>query len=239
MLVKDIYNKVAIITGFPVYSNETDTPETTRFLLEQINEALQSTIDSCYLSNNVLERTDTIVTSKHKDEYGIAGIIKNAQIFDKKKNKRQTLVYNDRVNPYDEVEHREVESGKLTNTGFPNSYTIKRGYMKLYPMPDDVYTIKLTLSTQDLILSDNDTYKYAVDNINDRIYADDRFCELVILKAATLIFARCQNANTQYYAELLDGRMKTYQEFDLKTMDSFRAYEREGGNFRLDKGLLG
>ena len=33
MLVKDIYDKVALLTGFPVYTNATDTPETKIFLL--------------------------------------------------------------------------------------------------------------------------------------------------------------------------------------------------------------
>ena len=56
MLVKDIYDKVALMTGFPVYTNETDTPETTRFLVEMISQSLQNVIADLYTTNNVLER---------------------------------------------------------------------------------------------------------------------------------------------------------------------------------------
>ena len=58
-LVKDLYDKLAIKTGFPLYTNEFDTPDITRFLLDVLSEALQSTIDSLYISNNILERNDT------------------------------------------------------------------------------------------------------------------------------------------------------------------------------------
>ena len=61
MLVKDIYDKVALLTGFPVYTNATDTPETTRFIVEMISQALQNVIGDLYTSNNVLERNDTII----------------------------------------------------------------------------------------------------------------------------------------------------------------------------------
>ena len=33
-LVKDLYNELAVMTGFPLFTSETDTPDTTRFLLQ-------------------------------------------------------------------------------------------------------------------------------------------------------------------------------------------------------------
>ena len=77
MLVKDMYDRLALITAFPIYTNETDTPEINRFLLEMLSEALQNTIDNLYISNNVLERNDTITTTPNRALYGIEGIIKN------------------------------------------------------------------------------------------------------------------------------------------------------------------
>ena len=45
-LVKDMYDSLALKTGFPVYTNDTDCPDINRFLLEMISEGLQSTIDN-------------------------------------------------------------------------------------------------------------------------------------------------------------------------------------------------
>ena len=61
MLVKDMYDRLALITAFPIYTNETDTPEINRFLLEMLSEALQNTIDNLYISNNVLQRNDMTI----------------------------------------------------------------------------------------------------------------------------------------------------------------------------------
>ena len=142
VLVKDLYNRLAVATGFPLYTNETDTPDINRFLLEQLSEALLSVIDDCYICNNVLERTDTITTSKFKDEYGIDGIIKNVQLIQSSSNK--TLKYNQLLNTYDEIEHevleKDEETGepiKMSNTGIPSEYVIRKGYLKLLPMPDE------------------------------------------------------------------------------------------------------
>ena len=35
-LVKDMYDSLALKTGFPVYTNDTDCPDINRFLLEMI-----------------------------------------------------------------------------------------------------------------------------------------------------------------------------------------------------------
>ena len=45
-LVEDMYNELAVITGFPTYLNETNTPDTTKFLLQALSHALQNTIDN-------------------------------------------------------------------------------------------------------------------------------------------------------------------------------------------------
>lgn len=243
ILVKDLYNRLAIATGFPLYTNETDTPDINRFLIEQLSEALLSTIDDCYICNNVLERTDTITTTKFQDKYGVDGIIKNAQLIKSGANK--TLKYNQLINPYDEIEHKVLKTDpgteevlKMSNTGIPEEYIIQNGYLKLLPMPDDEYTIKLTLSTTDLVSTNNDEFRDRIESVNDSILASNRFCDLVLLKACVLVFTRLQNPNAQYYAQLLDGRMKTFLEHDIGTTELMRGYDRQAGHYNYRKGLL-
>ena len=93
MLVKDIYDKVALLTGFPVYTNATDTPETTRFIVEMISQALQNVIGDLYTSNNVLERNDTIITIPQKELYGIEGTIKKLQLIRDDANKTVKVLH--------------------------------------------------------------------------------------------------------------------------------------------------
>ena len=76
MLILDAYNKLANLTGFPAYTNATDTPDTTRFLLHILSDALLYMIDSIYISQNVLQRTNTITTKKGQKLYDIDGIKK-------------------------------------------------------------------------------------------------------------------------------------------------------------------
>lgn len=243
VLVKDLYNRLAINTGFPLYTNETDTPDINRFLLEQLSEALLSVIDNCYICNNVLERVDTLTTSKFKDEYGVDGIIKNAQLIQTGANK--TLKYNQLLNTYDEIEHEVLETDpetneptKVSNTGIPSEYVIRGGYLKLLPMPDKEYTIKLTLSTTDLVSTNNDEFRDRIESIEDSILASNRFCDLVLLKACVLTFIRLQNSNAQYYNQLLDDRMKTFLEHDIGTTELMRGYDRQAGHYNYRKGLL-
>ena len=188
-LVKDMYDSLALKTGFPVYTNDTDCPDINRFLLEMISEGLQSTIDNLYISNNVLERNDTIKTIPNKNNYGIEGLIKNIQI-QGDNGCYDPLPYDDYANPNDLNEE----------FGRPESYVIKNGYLKLLPTPDAEYTIKICVSTTDLVMSDDDTSRTSVTHINDSIMASDRFCDLVVLKAAGLTFARLQNATAEIYA---------------------------------------
>lgn len=227
MHVIDMYDKLALVTGFPVYTNATDCPDINRFLLEMLSEGLQSTIDDLYISNNVLERNDTIITNPNNNSYGIDGIIKSLQLIDDK-GRVHKLPYNERADK-DCVEEEK---------GLPHSYVIKKGYLKLIPAPDKEYTLKVCVSTTDLVATDNDIGRSTIEHIDDTVLADNRFCNLVILKAATFTFGRCQNPNAQLYANLYEARLKTYLEHDLKTLESYRGFNRGGGHFNPARGLL-
>ncbi len=242
-LVKDLYNRVAVITAFPLYSNDTDTPDINRFILQSISEALHALIDRLYISNNVLERKTTLITTPNEEQYGITGIIKKAQMIDSHGRVVQ-LPYLDRF-PKDKVTSR-FEKNPLTgdieelkDLGKPEGYIIESGYMRLIPCPDKEYTVKLTLSTTDLVMADNDAYRETIESVEDRILADDRFCNLVVLMAAALIFTRCQNANAQLYMSLLEERIATYIERDFGSLEANRLYDRRQGHYNPERGLLG
>lgn len=241
--VKEIYDRVAVITGFPLYFNDTDTPDINRFILQSISEALHALIDRLYINNNILERKDTLITTPNTELYGISGIVKKAQLINTAGNVKQ-LPYLDKFDK-DKITSKYVtnevtgELEEIKYTGTPDGYIIESGYLRLIPCPDKEYTIKLTLSTTDLVMSDNDESRETVESVDDRLLADDRFCNLVILQAAALIFARCQNANTQIYMSLLEERVKTYLERDFGSNEASRIYDRHQGNYNPRKGLLG
>ena len=229
MLVLDMYDKLALITGFPVYTNDTDCPDINRFLLEMLSEGLQSTIDQLYISNNVLERNDTLITIPEKNEYGIEGIIKNLQCIDPDTKRTTQVVYNDFVNKDNEI---------LCKSGTPRSYVIKNGYLKLLPTPDKAYTLRVCVSTTNLVMADNDIAKIGITHINDSVVASMRFCDLVILKAAALTFARCQNPNVELYSRLYEDRLRTFLEHDIGSMEAQRGYGREAGHYDNMRGLI-
>ncbi len=228
MLIKDLYDRLALITAFPVYTNDTDTPETNRFLLEMLSEALQSTIDNLYISNNVLERNDTITTTPHRDLYGIEGIIKNIQLVEDNGRTLQVR-YDDIANPND---------ASVEPEGKPRRYVIKNGYLKLLPTPDKAYTIKVCVSTTDLVMADDDSTRTNIQSVNDSILANARFCNLVVTKAAELVFTRLQNANAVLYARLYEDNIKTFMEHDLKTLEAQRGFIRRAGHYNPERGLL-
>lgn len=230
--VRDMYDDLALITGFPIYTNDTDKPDTDRFILHCLTEGLHNIIDNIYTNNNVVERNDVIVTTPNEQLYGINGTIKNLQIVTKRGDIKR-LPYLDRVN-----KDMELNTDDKCSFGEPRGYTIKNGYIKLYPIPDDSYTIKATLSTKNLIISNNDSYKNQFTDINDALLADNEFCDLVVLRAAVLIFARAQNANAQIYSEICNKRMMDYIERDYKSTEAQRGYERNAGHYRSDRGLL-
>lgn len=228
MLVRDLYDRLALITAFPIYTNETDTPEINRFLLEMLSEALQNTIDNLYISNNVLERNDTITTTPDRALYGIEGIIKNIQLV-KDNGQAIQIRYDDCVNPNDVTDEK---------VGEPRRYVIKNGYLKLLPTPDKAYTIKVCVSTTDLVMADDDTSRPYIRSINDSIMANDRFCNLVVVKAAELIFARLQNPNVQIFSRLYENNLKTFLEHDLKSLEAQRGFIRRAGHYNPERGLL-
>lgn len=231
MLVLDAYNKLANITGFPSYTNATDTPDTTRFLLQILDCALASVIDSIYIHNNVLEKTNTIVTKAGQELYAIDGIIKDVFIT---KPKVRRIPFNDRFD-----KNKYIDIDKEENRGVPDFYVIKGGYMRLVPCPDSAYTIKLTMSTTNLVQANDDSQRDSIIDINDTIMADTRFCNLVILKAAAILFARLQNANFQIYEQMVEQRMRTYIEQDNGSAEAQRGLYRGGGHYNPATGLLG
>lgn len=233
MLVKNIYNKVAILTGFPQYTNDTDTPDITRTLLEYISQGLQNVIDSIYIQNNVLERFDTLAVTKGQDEVGVEGLIKKVQLVSK--NKTYDLPY---LEGFDKDTYMTDEE-RAKNMAQPRGFVIRKGYLRLYPIPDTDYTLKVVVSTTDLVNANDDSYKTEIDDINDTIMADNKFCELVILRASTLLLARANNAAAQIINDLYVKRLNNYLEHDLKTTQANRFFDRSAGHFRLDRGLLG
>lgn len=227
-LVKDLYDKLAVKTGFPLYTNEFDTPDITRFLLDVLSEALQSTIDSLYISNNILERNDTLITIPNKNLYGIEGVIKSIQIQDERGTCYSSLKYADDVDQNDNNER----------FGKPVAYVIKNGYLKLLPTPDKEYTIKLCVSTTDLVLSDDDTSRTSIEHIEDSIAGSDKFCDLVVLSACALTFTRCNNPLAQVYRDLYENRLRTFMEHDLGTMEAQRFTNPDAGHYDSMRGLI-
>ena len=229
--VKDLYNEVAVATGFPLYTNATDTPDTNRFLLHNIAQALINVIDTLYISMNCLERTDKITTSKGVADYGLEGIIKNIQYKDDTGRFRDIPFLNE-TNQLDE----ELNAGKPE--GHPEGYVIKGGYLHLVPTPDKAYELTITVSTKDLVWANNDTSKTIISSIDDAIMASNAFVELVFLKACVLVFARLNNQNAEMYNELFKARKNNFIEHDYKTMEAERGLSRQAGHYNYADGLL-
>lgn len=234
--VLDLYNDVATATGFPLYTNDSDTPDITRFLLEMINEGLHSTIDNLYINNNSLERTDIIVTNKDTDVYGFQGIIKHIDLV-KSNGCIQPLTYNDNFdfNSANTENESQLESSK----GMPISYVIKNGYLRLLPFPDKDYKIILTLSSNDLVLSDNDTYRNSVRTIDDSIIGNKDFEVCVKLRTIALIYIKCNNQLSALYSQLANERLKSYIENDYGSNQATRLNNPSAGHYNTRRGLLG
>lgn len=229
--VLDIYNDVAVATGFPLYTNDTDTPDITRFLLNTISHAVGNTIDSLYINNNALERKLAIVTNEGEDMYAINGLIKHIDYVDDRGVVRQ-IKYNNRTDymatTVDDEEHR----------GEPRTYTISRGYIRLNPIPDKEYKINVTVSTIDLVLSDNDVFRSTITDINDSVIATQELANVITLRAISLILLRCQNPAAQIYADLANQRTKTFIENDYGSREAKRGFSRRVGHYDPEKGLL-
>lgn len=233
--VLDMYNKLATVAGFPQYSTEMDTEDITRFLLECLSEALLNVIDNLYTSNNVLERIDTIKTTPEQGLYGVSGLIKSVQLIEDNGRVRD-IPFNERF-PKNKEEERD-EKGNLKYKGMPRSYVLQKGYLRLLPVPNKEYKIKLVLSTTDLVMSDNDISRDTIEHINDSILASAKFCELVVLRAATILFARCRNANAEIYQGLYEDRRRTFIEHDYGSSEQRRGFRRNAGHYDSRRGLL-
>jgi hypothetical protein len=231
MLALNMYNKLALITGFPEYTNDTDTPETTRFLLECLSQGLQNVINNIYMQNNVLERTDTITTTKDKELYGIEGIIKQIHLVRNDGSLRQ-LAYLDNVNP------NIILEGVNKKTGEPHGYCISKGYLRIFPIPDGPHRLSVTVSTTDLVWANDDSSKRGITSVNDTVMADPRFCDLCVLRAAVLVFARAKNANAELYNNLYKDELNDYLEHDLKTLEANRFFDRSAGHYSPRRGLI-
>lgn len=233
MLVQKMYNKLALLTGFPQYTNAVDTPDITRTLLEYLSQGLNSVIDNLYIQNNVLERFDTVKVLKGQDEVGIEGIIKSVQLIDK--NKTFNLPYMDNFNQDTFLTDEE----RAKNSGKPKGFTIRKGYLRLFPIPEKEYTLKVVVSTTNLVWANNNVARDTIEEIEDAVMADTKFCELVVLRAATLILARANNGAAQIVNNVYKERFDNYLEHDLKTTQGNRFFDRSAGHFDIDKGLLG
>lgn len=227
-LIRDMYDEVALITGFPIYTNETDKPDTDRFILHCLSEGLENVIDTIYMHNNVLERNDKIITIPNQDLYGLEGIIKNIQLV-RPDGRIKSLRYSDLVN-------KDNEPSLIAE---PTHYVIKNGYLKLYPIPDKEYELRLTLSTKHLVLSNNDLGKTSITDIEDSLLTDNEFAKIVTLRAAVLIFARAQSPNAQIYSEICNQRIKDYMERDNGTMEAQRGYLRDAGHYQSGGDIFG
>lgn len=230
-LVKDLYNELAVMTGFPLFTSETDTPDTTRFLLQALSHGLQNVIDGIYTSNDILERTDTLHTNAGQSLYGVDGVIKAAFIKNEETGKYERLPFFDKFDKDSEDANQQPKK--------PEGYVIKKGQMRLVPVPDDEYEIKLTLSSTNLVWSNDDVSKVSITDIEDKILASNEFCNIVLLRAAAILFSRCQNANAQIYNQIVQQRMQTLLERDNGSTEADKVWHRRAGHYDPERGLLG
>lgn len=226
-----MYNKLALITGFPEYTNDTDTPETNQFLLETLSEALMNIIDNIYTSQNVLERVDTIKTTPGKEHYEVEGYVKSIMLTNPKTGKTIKLPFNDRILDHDYIDN-------LERIGVPQWYVMDKGRVRVYPVPNDVYTLRVTVSTTDLVDANDDSSRATIEDVADSVIASNAFCELVVLRAAAFVFARVKNPLQQYYQGLYDQRLKNFLERDNGSQEARRVLRYNKGHYNPIKGLL-
>lgn len=234
MLVETMYNKLALNTGFPLYVNETSTPETTRFLLEMLSQSLLNIIDTIYVSNNVLEKRDTIILTPGVDHYAVDGMVKYLQYTQDQRNlhvKGRRIPFNFGIdNP-----------GMITRTnryGIPTTYIIDRGDIRFFPIPDRELVVQVVSSTTDLVWANDDSSRNSIEDIRDSVMASKAFCDLVILKACALTMARCQNQMAQFYNNLYQQRLRTFIERDSRSFEQPHLYNPRKGHYEPRRGLL-
>lgn len=233
MIVEEIYNQVAINTGFPLYVNDTTHPDTTRFILEMINQALSNIIDNIYISQNVLEKRDTIVTKPGQDYYAVDGMVKSIQ-YTQNNDSRLRGKYI----PFNYYNSDPGQIPRLEKQHYPITYVIDKGEIRLLPVPDKEYEIKVTSSTTNIVWANDDSSKSSITSVKDAIMASKFFCDLVVLRACAFILARCQNANAQFYDELYKDRLANFIERDSQSLERPHLYNPIKGHYNPRRGLL-
>lgn len=233
--VKDLYNKVAIACGFPVYTNNTDTPDITRFILEMISEGLNSTIDILSSNSVSLNRHEELTTIAGQEEYGVTGLIKHIELEEKDSLGNKTYI---RLKYLDDIDFMRTRNSNEKNAR-PFGYVINNGYLRLIPCPDKAYNIKMELSTNDLVLSDNDVYRCNVEHIDDSIIGTKDFGDVVFLRTCALILLRAKSPTAQLYTELQNARIRTMVEKDYGSNEGRRMGSGYLGHYNPDRGLLG
>lgn len=234
MLVHNMYDKLAINTGFPLYVSETDTPETTRFLLEMLSQALLNVIDNIYISNNVLERRDTITLTPGKSNYPVEGMVKSIQYL-REGNPPELVgrfvLFNRMLDIPNQVLPRD-------QYGHPISYVIDRGEIRLLPIPEKPYRLQVTVSTNDLVWANDDSSRNTIESIDDSVMASKDFCELVIIKACAFVMARCQNPLADFYNGLYNDRLRSFIERDSQSFEEPKTYNPRAGHYNPRRGLF-
>lgn len=234
MLVENMYNKLAVNTGFPLYVNEQDATDTERFLLEMLNQALLNVIDNIYISNNVLERRDTIVTTPGVDRYAIEGMVKSIQYT---RNNPPQLVgkfvrYNNNLDISGQIFNREKK-------GYPTSYVIDQGDIRLLCVPDKSYEFQITVSTTNLVWGNDDSSKGEITSVFDAVMGSRAFCDLVVLRACAFVMARCNNPLSDFYGNLYKERLRNFVERDGSSFEKPKLYNPRAGHYNPRNGLLG
>lgn len=232
MLVETMYNKVAINCGFPLYIDEVSTPDTTRFLLEMLSQALLNTIDNTYISQNVLEKRDLIITSPGIDHYAVNGMVKSIQYL-----QRQGRL-SARYIPFNIYIDNPGVITPVNKSGPPLSYVIDKGEIRFFPIPDKAYKIQVTSSTTDLVWANDDSSRNSIEDIKDSVLASKEFCEIIILRACAYVLGRCNNQNAQFYSKLADDRLRMFLERDSNSFENPHLYNPIRGHYNPQSGLL-
>lgn len=231
--VKELYNDIATATGFPQYSNTTDTPDITRFMFEMITEGLNSTLDLLSTNSATGERVDVFATIPGQDRYNVAGMVKHLEVKDPTTGRYNRVFYSDTADTMAATNEDEIKRG------FPRAYVISGGSIKLFPVPDDIYEMRTVLYSNHIILADDDTYKNKVTSINDVIIGTADFEQLIKLRIIALILIRCASSQAQIYSSLAQERIKTYIEKASGSNEPNRNLRRSGGHYDVRRGLLG
>lgn len=233
MLVETMYNKLAINTGFPLYIDETSTPETTRFLLEMLAQSLLNTIDNVYISQNVLEKRIEITTQPGIDHYAVEGMVKSIQYVQNQGQLSGNYI------PFNLSVDEPGVITKVNKLGPPRSYVMDQGEIRFFPIPDKAYKIRVTTSTTDLVWANDDTSRNIIEDIKDSVMAPKEFCDIVILKACAFTLGRCNNKAAEFYNNLATQRLKTFLERDNNTLERPHLYDPRAGHYNNYTGLMG